>query len=167
MAIGMLKKPKMTTCVVCGNKFMQRATSEKMCGEDCRHERKLEWSRNAGKGKSLSFRIKRDIVNPKCAVCGWSGPAVETTLHGHHIIPRSWGGANSEENIVLLCPNHHALAHSFCNGRKSQQFIDVVLRQKTAFIEHLKSYDSDPAGWVADYHRTLIDSVRGCCNENG
>ncbi|MBI3814588.1 MAG: HNH endonuclease [Nitrospinae bacterium] len=41
----------------------------------------------------------------KCALCDF-----KVTLHRHHIVPLSEGGANCEENAILLCPNHHALA---------------------------------------------------------
>ena len=47
-----------------------------------------------------------------CAVCGWAiekGKAVG--LHLHHIVPLSCGGSDREGNFVVLCPNHHTLAH--------------------------------------------------------
>ncbi len=41
----------------------------------------------------------------QCYVCGF-----DEVTEVHHIIPRSAGGTNSMDNLVLLCPNHHALA---------------------------------------------------------
>lgn len=40
----------------------------------------------------------------KCVVCGF-----DEVIEVHHIIPRYLGGTEDPENLVLLCPNHHAL----------------------------------------------------------
>lgn len=29
----------------------------------------------------------------------------------HHIVPRSWGGATVDSNLVWLCPNSHTAIH--------------------------------------------------------
>lgn len=42
----------------------------------------------------------------KCEICGWN----EGYCEKHHIIPISRKGKDSEENIMLLCPNHHSEA---------------------------------------------------------
>lgn len=34
-----------------------------------------------------------------------------TVLHYHHVIPISAGGSDDDVNVVLLCPNHHGVAH--------------------------------------------------------
>lgn len=34
-----------------------------------------------------------------------------STLHSHHIIPKSMGGSNKKENLVLLTPREHYIAH--------------------------------------------------------
>lgn len=46
-----------------------------------------------------------------CEVCGWEPPQ-KKLLHTHHVIPLCHGGTNDPENLVVLCPNHHAVAHS-------------------------------------------------------
>ena len=51
---------------------------------------------------------KRD--GAACAVCSWQ-PWFGRLLHWHHILPVSRGGGNDSNNLVLLCPNHHAIAH--------------------------------------------------------
>jgi predicted restriction endonuclease len=48
------------------------------------------------------------LYGNKCAVCSWS----EASCDAHHIIPVSTGGENIVENIIILCPNHHRLAHN-------------------------------------------------------
>jgi 5-methylcytosine-specific restriction endonuclease McrA len=34
-------------------------------------------------------------------------------MHVHHVTPVSRGGSNAPDNVVLLCPNCHAVAHWF------------------------------------------------------
>lgn len=55
-----------------------------------------------------------------CEVCRWrppkalrevAGRMIGRLLHGHHIIPVACGGPDTEENLILLCPTHHAIAH--------------------------------------------------------
>ena len=41
----------------------------------------------------------------KCYVCGF-----DEVVEVHHIIPKAVGGNDVIENLILLCPNHHALA---------------------------------------------------------
>lgn len=45
-----------------------------------------------------------------CTVCDYD----ENTkiLHGHHIVPRYANGADTPNNIVILCPTCHALVHA-------------------------------------------------------
>lgn len=38
-------------------------------------------------------------------------PSVEKHMHRHHILPKSMGGDNSDENIVYLTEREHYLAH--------------------------------------------------------
>lgn len=40
-----------------------------------------------------------------CAICGF-----DLATDVHHITPRSAGGADSFDNLITLCPNHHRLA---------------------------------------------------------
>lgn len=54
----------------------------------------------------LIFTNKELFYMKKCVICGFSG-----AVDRHHIIPRSENGENSEDNIILLCPNCHRRAH--------------------------------------------------------
>lgn len=56
----------------------------------------------------------------RCDVCNWAPPLEllrgETRMlwrmmHAHHVVPVAAGGADQAGNLVLLCPNCHALAH--------------------------------------------------------
>lgn len=67
-------------------------------------------------------RARRGIL--RCEVCNWGPPPRLKSLgfklealnivQGHHIVPVSEGGPDTADNLVLLCPNHHALAHRVC-----------------------------------------------------
>ena len=52
----------------------------------------------------LKTEIKK-VKENKCKLCGWIG---RTEIH--HIIPRKEQGSEDSENLIELCPNHHAEA---------------------------------------------------------
>lgn len=106
-------------CPVCGAIFWGRA-NEKYCSKQC--------ARLAHERTNFCHKMHRDQgrVNPyllyaydfRCGVCGWSLPLKSwdnyTPQRGcqfHHIIPVCEGGKTTEDNMILLCPNCHALAH--------------------------------------------------------
>jgi len=45
-------------------------------------------------------------MNKKCEICKWD----EGYCHKHHIIPLSKDGKDDNDNIMILCPNHHSEA---------------------------------------------------------
>lgn len=61
-------------------------------------------------------RLVRELqeqYSGQCQLCGWdprSGYG-EFLCHGHHVHWLSRGGEDSLENLVLVCPNHHAAIH--------------------------------------------------------
>jgi hypothetical protein len=76
----------------------------------------------AVEGSSISEAVKRKPISPetvkklvsesdwKCCMC-WD-ISEETPVIIHHINLHSKTNDDSYENLVVLCPNHHALAHS-------------------------------------------------------
>ena len=59
------------------------------------------------------------LYGDRCAVCGWA----EASCDSHHLVPKANGGANTMENGVVLCPNHHRMAEE---GKLSNaQLIEV------------------------------------------
>jgi len=52
-----------------------------------------------------------------CEVCGWYCGGL-SVLDAHHIVSRQAGGSNSVENLVVLCPNHHRLAHALWGTKR-------------------------------------------------
>lgn len=58
-------------------------------------------------------KAKRTILSKTggvCEACHTKMPEVEM-LHIHHVMPVSRGGTNAMSNVVVVCPNCHALAH--------------------------------------------------------
>lgn len=51
------------------------------------------------------YQIIYKKYNGKCMVC-----LFDEVVEIHHVIPKYLGGEDNEENLILLCPNHHALA---------------------------------------------------------
>ena len=45
----------------------------------------------------------------KCEKCGWG--LVPEVLEIHHKLPRQFGGTDSPDNLIVLCPNCHAITH--------------------------------------------------------
>jgi predicted restriction endonuclease len=45
------------------------------------------------------------VYGSKCVVCSF-----DEVVEVHHIVPRREGGSDDPDNVVVLCPNHHALA---------------------------------------------------------
>lgn len=61
----------------------------------------------------VSFNKKRnELINfyGCCVICGFD---YEPVLEIHHILPVSSGGSNDVDNLFPLCPNCHAIVHSF------------------------------------------------------
>lgn len=65
----------------------------------------------------------RGTHRSRCEVCGWLPPVgLEklgrtkagrlSMLHAHHVLPITCGGPDAAENLVLVCPNCHVLAHA-------------------------------------------------------
>ena len=68
-------------------------------------------------GKHEFKMLRKREGSLECDACEWRPPkAMRHTdrprvMHAHHVIPRSCGGADTLENMILLCPNCHGLTH--------------------------------------------------------
>jgi predicted restriction endonuclease len=95
----------------------------------------------------------------QCEICGWHAPEFLQEMLGrscfavnaHHVLPVACGGSDELDNLVLLCPNHHAIADLLSGrfnkgrGNKNNSFIT----DKAELIEMLRLIDDDPAAWQA------------------
>ncbi len=69
------------------------ATQPATPGEPARH---FKWIARAAKA----------VYGAACLNCGWDKDVTDV----HHITPRSEGGTDAIENLVVLCPNCHRRA---------------------------------------------------------
>lgn len=113
-------------CAVCGKEIPETRTSNnvKYCSRACL--RKAEADRRMDyitRRATRTNRVKGDVLRAyqhRCALCGWQATAELISFNGrvqlahgnqiHHIIPVAEGGTDADDNLILLCPNHHKQA---------------------------------------------------------
>ncbi len=115
-------------CPVCGKEFTYTMKSgggwnRIYCNAACARKKDTSntykrVSDNSHKGYLAAELIMR--YNGRCAICGWRASEALITTDGrtqkaygneiHHIIPVKNGGRATEDNLILLCPNHHKQA---------------------------------------------------------
>ena len=121
----MAQKPR-TVCLNCGKKAER--WNHKFCSNRCQNDHQYkqfieEWKEGKRDGGSavglISNHIRRYLVEKygeQCSECGWNKRHLITRvvpLAVHHI-DGDWTN-NREENLILLCPNCHALTENFQN----------------------------------------------------
>lgn len=108
-------------CVICGIPILSRL-HRKTCSKECQEINNNRKDRNHSTGRkatvtdyrSRNFRRKfRKDRNNKCEACGYLGLY---NLHIHHIVEKRNNGNNTEENLLLLCPNCHSEIHNNIKG---------------------------------------------------
>lgn len=92
------------------------------------------------KVRQKAMAVKREHFNAGhgCEVCGWR-PVEAKLLHAHHVIPLTCGGTDAARNTLVLCPNHHAVAHHL--GKRSRgRYTGPETRDamRDALLEHDK-----------------------------
>lgn len=126
-------KHQKSICLNCGKEYDKgKNTKGKYCSNKCQFE--YQYKQNIEKWKKgelpgcdrwgeVSPFVKKyllDKVGCKCEICGFNTPNKYTglsILQIHHIDGNCMN--NKEENLQVLCPNHHALTENF--GRRNPQ----------------------------------------------
>ncbi|MEK7095608.1 MAG: HNH endonuclease signature motif containing protein [Patescibacteria group bacterium] len=98
--------------------------------------------RKLGKRKYLRGEIKKHKAwirtqairkyGDKCEICGYC-MAVDT----HHIIPKYQGGPHEIENLIVICPNCHAL---ITRGKMILKSRDNITKIRKEMMSVIKSY---------------------------
>ena len=132
-------KGKKGVCLNCGCEYnIYRSTKGKFCSNKCQADYEYKqfidkWKKGEDPGLrgeyGTSMYIRRylfDKYNCSCQICGWNeiNPFTgKVPLEIHHIDGDYTN--NKEENLQLLCPNHHSLTETFKgrnkNGRKGRK----------------------------------------------
>lgn len=95
----------------------------------------------------------------RCEVCGWEPPSLPNYpnsysvmgLQIHHVLPRRDGGDDSDANLILLCPNHHAVAHCIMPLWRSSRGARVTGITRAHLLTALRLADKHPQGWLKMY----------------
>jgi hypothetical protein len=109
--------PWVKTCERCGAEYQcskpRDTVRRRYCSEDCArksHKLKMRGENNPNYRHGQNQAAARNAVvrdgRTVCMVCGW-----DISVDLHHVIPKHKGGRISTENIAILCPNHHRMAH--------------------------------------------------------
>lgn len=77
--------------------------------------------------RTISKILKR--ANQGCMLCGWN----EATCDIHHIIPKKNGGLDTNDNLIVICPNCHRKVH--CNKLEipKEKNIEVLFKNWTDY----------------------------------
>ena len=111
-------------CEICGKEFQSHSAKSLYCSDSCRRQaslirynglERIMQRQTQASSRKVNIAIQ---YNCKCAICGWSIPSkigYHRTHQGgcevHHIIPVCEGGTEDQDNLILLCPNCHKMAH--------------------------------------------------------
>ena len=89
----------------------------RVCSEDCLHD--LSSKRRPVTKASPPRRVGRLDADMRALIrkrdgerCRWCGRNGSSGLQIHHVAYRSEGGQDVPHNLILLCADHHAEAHS-------------------------------------------------------
>jgi len=100
-------------CIVC-NKTITTKYASKTCSRECSNKlrtgTKYDRNQTSNKHKKM-FVIKTLLLNKRgnfCQLCKYDNVNV---LQVHHIVEKSKGGSDDEENLLLICPNCHYTIH--------------------------------------------------------
>lgn len=100
-------------CKTCGNEFTTTwGAHQKKVSENC----KFCQAKNGFKGGCHSYWVDRLIASAESPRCDISGESDKRFLELHHLLSRSMGGKNAEENYVVLSANYHRAFHNWMGG---------------------------------------------------
>lgn len=133
------KTRKDTKCLYCGSiiKHLKTKKNNKYCSTTCHilHENEIKinkWRNGEDTGCDISGNIKKFLRNYlleksdyKCQECGFSKINIHTgksILQIHHIDGNCFN--TKEDNLMVLCPNCHALTENFGSRNKNSTRID-------------------------------------------
>lgn len=120
-------------------------SNNKFCSSSCysefyKKQKKKKDFKLIPEGKQRNTKVLKKYLiekfGEKCMICGWSERNIFTQkipIEMHH--KDGNGENNNEENLQLLCPNHHSLTSTYRNNlgrstRKNRQLTKKQLERK-------------------------------------
>lgn len=125
------REKKEKQCLNCGKKVENYHKNAEFCSNTCQREYEYKkyidaWKNGKENGISgkyeLSSHIRRYMLektNCSCEICGcnWTNPkSGKPIVEVHHKDGNAFN--NKEENLQVLCPNHHAMTENYGNNNK-------------------------------------------------
>ena len=138
---GWKKMVEHANCLNCGKDIYNKPHGTKFCSHNCQHEYEYNeyikrWKKGEEDGISGKYDISKYIrkylfekYDGKCQICGWNeeNPIThKVPLQIHHIDGNCLN--NKEDNLQLLCPNHHSLTETF--GSLNEDSKRIFRKQK-------------------------------------
>ena len=99
-------------CEKCGKQFERRIKIGRFIRCDSCKTRQTHHRVEITTIFDLSNRTIRKLLkraSAKCSLCGYD----DSTPNLHHIEHRKNGGSDQADNLILVCPNHHAEIHEY------------------------------------------------------
>lgn len=131
-------------CECCNEKFFSRRKIKEDRHKYCPKCKKILGKKAIEESTSILDLSKRTMIkilkrcNCECAICGWN----ESTCDVHHIIPKSEGGNDENDNLILVCPNHHRILHTIKDKYSYEYLKSLSIKEKYSnwknFYNHKK-----------------------------
>lgn len=125
---------------------------EQETGEKTRYSLTQEWSESTDQQAG-----KRKGSNESCFICGCTQ---DHKLEDHHIIPRRFGGEDTQENTITVCGNCHRSLEAIYTDRVWQQFAvdqDPGHRSESAVVTDHEA--KSPAGGLTENAVQILDRL--------
>lgn len=117
-------------CEKCGKEFARKSpirNGRHIHCNDCKQNR-VHVKQEPQSLLDLSSRTVSKILyraNCSCSICGWN----ESSCDIHHIIPKSKGGTNDADNLIIVCPNCHRVIHT--TNKYNKEYLQSLSVSKT------------------------------------
>lgn len=134
------------TCDECGkegstlyNLYVKRVNNDKDHCHECssRKNGKLNGNRSGHKGGKHYWKLK--LLKDPLARCDLSGCGDSRFLVVHHLTPRSQGGSDELDNLVVLTANYHTAFHRWVGGNGGEASPELYLEFKRQELQGQES----------------------------
>lgn len=93
--------------------------------------------------EDIPLAVRKIVYERDAYKCRWCGRQNGVSIHLHHIVYRSGGGQHVPENLISLCYEHHAEAHSSKNDYQ-HLLLDLVQEEPNVTMFQLMRWRKRP-----------------------